>query len=268
MLDASLHPVTGKNELFTQSAQHVIVMASNGDWNGELPLLWNLCSAWSDMSYTIAVLDATTPESDNNPGLKQLMDNMRLPTERDLESVNWAIYPAALGLSQLAHHLTRTEATTPLQTLGHLFENYEIILIYASAQNLAACLPDTGIEPLLPLSMNTVSIVPAYQALKHLMLKGRLQATTVTVVDTSNPMHMMSAQHVNQRLQDCAFNFLGQHLSTLTAPSQPLDDHAADGIKTLALRLLERAVSVRQNSFALARTPARPLDPFFTARQH
>jgi hypothetical protein len=268
MLDVNFAPATGENELFTQSAQHVIVMASNGDWHGELPLLWNLCSAWSGMSYTIAVLDATTAESDNNPGLQQLMDNRHLPTGSDLEYVNWAIYPAALGLSELADQLTCNETATPLQTLGHLFNNYEIILIYASAQNLTACLPDTGIEPLLPLRMNTVSIVPTYQALKHLMLKGRLQATTVTVVDTSNPMDLMSAQHVNQRLQDCAFNFLGQHISTLTAPSQILDDPAAEDIKTLALRLLERAVSVRQDSFALTRTSARPLDPFFTARQH
>ncbi len=268
MLNASLHQTTGFNELFTQPAQHVIVMASNGDWHGELPLLWNLCSAWSSMGYTLAVLDATTTESDRNPGLQQLMDNTRLPTGSAFDHVNWAIVPAALGLTQLSEHASPNETPTPLQTLSHLFESYEIIVIYASAHNLAACLPDTGLEPLLPLSINTLSIVPTYQALKHLMLKGHLHATTVTVVDTSNPMDMLSAQHVNQRLQDCAFNFLGQHISTLTAPSQPLDELATDDIKTLALRLLERAVSVRQDTLTLTRTTAPPLAPPSTARKH
>ena len=268
MLDTSLHQTTGLHELFIQPAQHVIVMASNGDWNGELPLLWNLCSAWSSMGYTLAVLDATTTESDNNPGLQQLMDNMQIPAGDAQAHVNWAIFPAALGLAQLSDYLSPSDATTPLKALGHLFDNYEIIVIYASVQNLAACLPDTGVEPLLPLSINTVSIVPTYQALKHLMIKGHLHATTVTVVDTSNPMHLLSAQHVNQRLQDCAFNFLGQHISTLTAPSQPLDDLVADDIKTLALRLLERAVSVRADAFTLTRSAANSLEPLSTARKH
>jgi hypothetical protein len=267
MLDASLHQTTGLSELFIQPAQHVIVMASNGDWHGELPLLWNLCSAWSSMGYTLAVLDATSAESDSNPGLQQLMDNMRWPTGGESEHVNWAIVPAALGLTHLHEYGAIAELATPLQTLSHLFESYEIIVIYASAHNLATCLPDTGLEPLLPLSINTLSIVPTYQALKHLMLIGRLHATTVTVVDTSNPMDMLSALHVNQRLQDCAFNFLGQQLSTLTAPSQPLDDLATDDIKTLALRLLERAVSVRQDTFTLTRATAPPIDPS-TARTH
>lgn len=268
MFDASLHQTTGLNELFVQPAQHVIVMASNGDWHGELPLLWNLCSAWSDMGYTLTVLDATTTESDNNPGLQQLMGNMRLPAAGEFDHANWAIIPAALGLTQLSEHWPSNKTETLLQTLGHLFGNYEIIVIYASAQNLADCLADTGIEPLLPLSINTLSIVPTYQALKHLMLKGRLHATTVTVVDTSNPKDFLSAQRVNQRLQDCAFNFLGQRISTLTAPSQRLDDLAAQDVKTLALRLLERAVSVRQDSFALSQIPARPLDTFSNARQY
>lgn len=268
MLDASLHQTTGLHELFIQPAQHVIVMTSNGDWHGELPLLWSLCSAWSDMGYTLAVLDATISESENNPGLQQLMDNMRLPAGTGLDQVNWAIVPAAIGLTQLGGSASPDAAPTSLQTLSHLFDSYEIIVIYASAQNLAACLPDTGLEPLLPLSINTLSIVPAYQALKHLMLKGRLHATTVTVVDTANPMDLLAAQHVNQRLQDCAFNFLGQHIDTLTAPSQPLDELAADDIKTLALRLLERAVSVRQDTITQARASASATTPPATARKH
>ncbi len=268
MFDPDLHQTTGFNDLFVQPAQHVIVMASNGDWHGELPLLWNLCSAWSDMGYTLTVLDATTTESDNNPGLQQLMDNMQLPAAGEFDHANWAIIPAALGLTQLSEHSPSKKTATTLKTLGHLFENYEIIVIYASAQNLANCLADTGIEPLLPLSINTLSIVPTYQALKHLMLKGRLHATTVTVVDTSNAEDFLSAQRVNQRLQDCAFNFLGQEISTLTAPSQFLDARAAQDVKTLALRLLERSVSVRQDSITQPKTHPRPLNTFSNARHY
>ena len=47
-----------------------------------------------------------------------------------------------------------------------------------------------------------------------------------------------------------------------------LEALAALEVKTLALRLLERAVSVRQDSFALSQIPARPLDTFSNARQY
>jgi hypothetical protein len=268
MLDERLHPSAGLNGIALQYAQHVIVIASNGDWHGELPLLWNLCSAWTDMSYSVAVLDATTVESDEHPGLQQLLAHERFPLGGDQDPTNWAIFPAALGLAQLGQPVHGHAPWDPIQTLGHLLDKYEIILIYASALDLANSLPDSGIEPLLPISMSRLSIVPAYQALKHLTVKGRLHTTTVAVVDTANPAQLASAHLVSKNLQACAFNFLGQRISTLTAPSHAEDGHACDDIKTLALRLLESAVPVLPDSFIVSHaTPYHP-DPPSTSRKH
>ncbi len=268
MLDTHRPQTQGLHGIPLRAAQHVIVVASHGDWQGELPLLWNLCSAWSAMSYSIAVLDATAAESDHNPGLQQLLNNIHVPLWDDDDCTNWAIFPAALGLEQLGASVLAGATLEPIQVLGHLLENYEIILIYANALDLATCLPGSGIEPLLPVSMRQMSIVPAYQALKHLMVKGKLHPSTVAIVDTSNPAHLLSAHRVNKSIQDCAFNFLGEQIPALIAPSEPMDGQNANAIKTLALRLLERSVSLRPDAFAIPQGHTPAFDSFPSARSH
>jgi hypothetical protein len=268
MLDTYFNQATGLTGISLQAKQHVIAIASHGDWDSEMPLLWNLCSAWSGMSYPIVILDATALESDDNPGLQQLLGRSRRSVTEAHNPSNWTILPSARGLEQLCHALPETSPKQRLQTLGRLLEDYEIILIYADASNLADYLPNSGIEPLLPISMDKSSVLPAYQALKHLLLTGKLHAMTATVTDTSNPANMASARVLNQSLQDCALNFLGQPLTTLTVPSQAMDSHSTEAIKKLALRLLESATTIRQEDTLSPSSYAHEPYPPLSARSH
>ena len=70
MLEMCVNQGAGLRGIAKQAVPRVIAMASHGDQEGELPLLWSLCSTLVDFGYPVAVLDATTFESANNPGLE------------------------------------------------------------------------------------------------------------------------------------------------------------------------------------------------------
>jgi hypothetical protein len=217
-------------------------MASHGARHSELPLLCNLCTAWTDLGYSVVVLDATTAESDNEPGLQHLMDPKGHTGARDHYHTTWPIFPAALGLAQLCQTPHEAEGSrSRLQHLGHLFRNYEIVLVYASAQNLAAYLADSGIEPLLAVSSKGMSLLSAYQSLKQLLIIGRLQPTIVAVMDDSDQNSLASGSSMCKSLQDCAMAFLAHQVAPLPVCVQTMEGQPFDDMHRLALRLLENA---------------------------
>jgi len=246
MLDVFLHQGSGLRAHAAQSAPRIVAMASHGDRQSELPLLSDLCTAWTDLGYLVVVLDATVAESDNFPGLRQLLGSGGHTHAADESHAIWPIVPAALGLEHLRlNDVDMAGDKSPLQHLGSVFKNYDIVLVYASAENLASYLPDSGIEPLLTLSTRGVSRLSAYQALKRLLIIGRLQPTIVAVMNESDPNGLASGHSTCKSLQDCAMTFLGRHVTSLTV------SRASDDMSRLALRLLEKALSLGQKVSAL-----------------
>ena len=63
MLETCVNQGVGLQGIGLHAAPRVIAMASHGSQEGELPLLWSLCSTLVDFGYPVAVLDATTTES-------------------------------------------------------------------------------------------------------------------------------------------------------------------------------------------------------------
>jgi hypothetical protein len=233
----------------------MVVLASHDDRPSELPLLCSLCTAWTELGYPVVVLDATQAESEHAPGLRQLLESDGKPTEiTNHAQSNWPILPAATGLAQLCKPQDRREGTNlpPLQQLGRLFRDYEIVIVYASAPNLAAHLPGSGIEPLLTVSANGTSVLSAYQALKQLLINGRLQPTMVAVMNATGQDRQASAQSMCKTLQDCAMAFLGHDVTLLPVAAQSLYAYGADEMSQLALRLLESAVSLGRTEPAQA----------------
>lgn len=241
MLDACVTQGAGLQGLSTQAAPRLVVMASHDDRPSELPLLWSLCAAWSDLGYPVVVLDATQVESPANPGLQQLIAPRSRPEDmpHDAMDTAWSIYPAATGLRQLCAASQGQESTAPLEALAQLFQNYDVVLLYANAGTLASSLPGSPIEPLLAVSTNERSVLTAYQALKQLLLNGRLQPTIVSMVNASDQSSLASGRNLNKSLQGCAMNFLGQQITTLSVDMQENDEEAPRDVNRLALRLLE-----------------------------
>jgi hypothetical protein len=124
-----------------------------------------------------------------------------------------------------------------MQQLAGLFHNYEIVLVYARAPDLAVALPGSGITPLLAVSAGEATLLSAYHALKQLLNKGKLRPTIVAVMNDSELATRVSGHSISRNLQECARDFLACEIPALTVcPDLP------DEIHRLALRAMEGAL--------------------------
>lgn len=247
MLETCVNQGAGLQRIASHAAPRVIAMASHGNQQGELPLLWSLCSALVDSGYPVVVLDANTVESADNPGLEQLLDDIYWRSEELSESTSWSVLPAALGLQRIG--VNKSTNDLPLDPLTGLLQNFAVIVIYARADVLIRLLPGSGIEPLLTVSPVKMSSVTAYQALKQLLLSAGLRPTVANIAIEPVPDRAMASHSPVNNLQQCAMTFLGYRLDSLTIRARPSDGRAADDVHRLALRLLENAMPLHRHHF-------------------
>lgn len=247
MLEMCVNQGAGLRGIAKQAAPRVIAMASHGDQQGELPLLWSLCSTLVDFGYPVAVLDATTVESVDNPGLEQLMDDAYWPGDLSSEALSWSVIPAALGLQRLG--VRKSGSCLPLDPLSGLFQSFGVIVIYARADVLTLVLPDSGIEPLLTVSPAKMSPVTAYQALKQMLLNAKLRPTIASIVHEPFSNTSTASHSPVENLQKCAMTFLGYRLDSLVVRAAQPQDRPSDDMHRLALRLLENAMPLHSNHF-------------------
>lgn len=240
MLDSSGTQGAGLQQFGLQTAPRVIAMASHGDQQGELPLLWNLCSTLVEMGHSTVVLDANTEETPDNPGLNQLLDGSFHPRDGLSEFDSWSVIPAAHGLSKIgSRNLVSKQFLEPLNTL---LENFGVILVYAPTEALVKLLSGTSIEPLLTVSPLKISSVTAYQSLKLMLLSAGLKPTVAHIAINSlaglDSMNKTAAQN----LQECSLNFLGCRVDPLTIRVGEAKERIADDMRRLTSRLLEKAL--------------------------
>lgn len=243
MLDAgSTHQAAGLAALAAEQAPRIIALASHGDRRSELPLLWQLCAAWTALDYSLVVLDGHARETERQPGLQQLLTDSDEPAPLGQEGAAWPIVPAALGLTALGTPQASPPAEASAQRaqqLAELFHGYDVVLLYAPAHELTRLLPATRLSPLLPVSTHEAALLSAYHALKQLLNIGKLRPTIVAVMDDNAVATRVSGHSVCRNLQDCARDFLACEVPALTVcPSQ------ADEVHRLALRTLDNALQV------------------------
>lgn len=246
MLDNGLNQGVGLQRIAPRTPLRLVALASHGDKASELPLLWNLCSTWIGLGYPVAVLDMTADETEANPGLRQILDGSYWDDSAH-SGTSWAVLPARQGME----HLLATHAALPLEQLPTLFPEYEIVLVYAPTDLIVALFQDTPISPLIALSSQPQALLTAYQSTKQLLLEARLHPTIVSVLEADDPY---APDDVSQSLRNCALNFLGEEVSTLTARTGA--PGSAEEMKRLVLRLLENAAVLHP-----------PLPPQTPARQ-
>lgn len=244
MLDTALTQGAGLQLLAQQSTPRILAMASHGNQQGELPLLWSLCTTLVDLGYSVMVLDAHTQESADNPGLIQLLEDRCWPSEVIRESDTWSVMPAARGLAWLG--APKPPQHAPLAPLTGLLDQFGVILLYARADLLGRLLTGSGIEPLLSVSPLKMSSITAYQAIKQMLLNAGLRSTVANIaMDPVAPSGVRGPSPAN-KLQECAMEFLGCKIDALTIRAGQSEDKIADDIHRLTLRLLEKAVPLRR----------------------
>ena len=248
MLETFANQGAGLRGIALQTAPRVIAMACHGSQQDELPLLWSLCSTLVDLGYPVAVLDATTRESTENPGLEQLLNDTYWPGDLSSEALSWSVIPASLGLQRLTSPTSRTHL--PLDPLSGLFQSFGVIVVYARADILSLLLPNSGIEPLLTVSPAKMSPVTAYQALKQMLLNAKLRPTIASIVHAPFSKTVKMSPSPVENLQKCAMTFLGYRLDSLVVRALPSQDAPSEDIHRLALRLLENAIPLHSKNFA------------------
>lgn len=247
MLEACFNQGAGLQSMALQAVPRAIAMASHGDQQGEMPLLWGLCSTLVDSGYSVMVLDANAVESDNNPGLVQLLDDASWRDEEHNEPRSWSVLPAALGLLRMSK--SSVSQGLPLDPLGGLLQNFGVVVIYARAEVLVRLLPGSGIQPLLTVSALKTSPVTAYQALKQMLLNANLHPTVARIVLDNGPDSPEMGRPEVDNLQQCALEFLGYQVEPLTIRARQPRDRDSNDVSRLALRLLENAMPLHRHHF-------------------
>ncbi|HSV51901.1 MAG TPA: hypothetical protein VLJ57_07285 [Burkholderiaceae bacterium] len=245
MPDACLDQGASLRALTPRASLRLVAVIRHGDPRAELPLLWQLCSALEACGDRVAVLDASTLETPEHPGLQQLMDHALWLSDFTADAPAWPILPAALGLQALQ---AKTGARQPdLKALGNLFKGYGVIVVYGRTEPLAGLLGACGATPLVAVSPAKATVLSAYQALKRTLQAG-LTPTLVSLIDHSDGNAPQMTDSVSQTMRHCARTYLGREMGVLTIRSDPQAEGFSDDVRRLALHLLENAVAICQDA--------------------
>jgi hypothetical protein len=240
MHDAPLNQAVGLLGLAAPLAPQLLAVVAHGDARTEQPLLWQLSSALSELGYSVSVLDATVPESENNPGLLQLLDypfGHGIPED---DGPTWNVLPAALGLQSLC--ALGAKPTHSLLRLGQAFQCQGVLVLYAGVDMMVQLLGNTDVRPLLSVSGEKSSLLTSYLALKRLLRKGRLEPTILNMMQDAT--QGTGAAGVAQALRECARNFLAYEVHPIRIDPAQADRELDADMRRLATRLLEHAMAL------------------------
>jgi len=251
MLEYFANQASGLIGLGAQPGPRMMAVVSHGDEQAELPLLWQLCLALVNFGYTVTVLDATTQESESNPGLIQLLEDSRWGGEENRQPGAWTVLPAGIGVQSLCAASDRPRPD--LGQLGHLFPQGSVVILYCKVEWMIPLVGECAIEPLLAVSPMRNSLLTSYLALKRLLITGKLKPTIVNMISESPPDSPTHPQSVCASLSECAKRFLGQDIKALDIKEQPGDEPLYGETQSLALRLLENAVTLNPARLPKAR---------------
>ena len=248
MLESGANQGFNLRSLVNETMPRVVAMASHGEQNAELPLLWDLCSTYVRLGYSVAVLDGTTHESQGNPGLDQLLDFAYWRSEDSGDQPAWSVLPSAQGFKRLCD--SSAHPANAMEQLAGALQTYNIVLVYAKSDTLLSLLPDSGLKPLLVVSSEGLSRLSAYKALKQMLLNGRLHPSVVSIVSDSSSEADRASAELCKNLQECAMTFMGHHLDTVTLHLERRQGRVQTGsMHTFALRMLESATPLHRHPF-------------------
>jgi hypothetical protein len=248
MLDHANHQASGLQGLLPQAAPRLMALVSHGNQQDELPLLWELCSTLVRLGYSVAVLDGTSTETDQNPGLIQLLDDTCWRPDGLSEPMSWSVLPSARGLQQLCAMPAGDDG--PLDPLSPLFQSHGVVVIYARADELVKLLNGSSLEPLLAVSSQADSPVSAYRALKTLVLNAKLKPTIAAIGPAAADGGRELVHTAAQKLQACAMTFLGYQADCQPLEPRPVMDGTSEPMSRLTLRLLESALPLPRKHWA------------------
>lgn len=245
MHDMPLNQAMGLMGLGTTQAPQLLAVVNHGDPRTELPLLWRLSNALSQLGYGVTVLDATMAESVKNPGLQQLLDYPFGHGAAEPDGPEWNVLPAAQGLQTLC--ALGTKPAHSLQRLALTFPSNGVVLLYAGVEALVKLLARTEVRPLLSLSCEKSSLMTTYLALKRLLRNARLEPTILNMMVSAGESRK-GPVGIAHALSECAKNFLGYEVNAVRIDPAQTESQLDADMRRLAARLLENALPLKNNA--------------------
>lgn len=241
MHDVPLNQAIGLMGLGATQSPQLLAVVSHGDPRHEQPLLWQLGNALTQLGYGVTVLDGTMAESEQNPGLQQLLDFQFGHGTVESDTPEWNVLPAAIGLQTLCALGTRP--THSLHRLAQAFQTNGVVVLYAGVEVVVKLLGNTEVRPLLSVSCEKGSLMTTYLALKRLLRNGRLDPTILNMMGQGSEGR--SDAGVARALSECAKNFLNYDVHAVRIDPTQKESLLDTDMRRLAARLLENALPLR-----------------------
>lgn len=253
MFEAGLDQGAGLRRQAPKPVLHLVPVVRHGNGEAESRLLWQLAHALTALDLPVAVLDTDSLETDEAPGLSELLQERCTLKEVLDDSLPWPIVPAALGWRELFRQGPMTESAR--QALRQLFGAYGVLLVYGTADSLGQALANTGVRPLVPVAPEPRTLLSAYQAMKTLVSRALLMPSVAIMVTHATESEVRKALQARKTLQNCFTRHMGCYLDSMTVKSFTDDEVAGRDIQMLALRLMENACSLGVSSVSLLHRP-------------
>lgn len=254
MFEAGLDQSAGLRRQMPKPVLRLVPVIRHSSGEAELRLLWQLCQAFVEQGLSVAVLDTDSLETEESPGLQQILSEQCTPSEVADLNLPWTIVPAALGWREL----TRSGQLDAhgREALGEHFGPFGMLLAYGSAARLGPTLANTGVRPLVPVAPEPRHMLSAYQAMKVLMEQAVLMPSVAIMVTEPTQSMVMRALQARKTLQNCFTRHMGCYLDSMTVKSFTDDEVAGRDIQMLALRLMENAIPLGAAPASLLHRPA------------
>lgn len=251
MHESPVNQAAGLLGLSRPSAPRMMAMVGLGDTQSELPLLWRLCWTLSDMGYPVTVLDATSFETDANPGLAHRLGDAHWHGSTATDAPAWDIIPAGRAIQSMCG--APSPQSCGHDALGQLFPHETIVILYSRVEWLIPLLGGCGVAPLLAVSPNRTSLLSSYQALKRLLINGKLKPTIASMEPQSREEADFTSTNTGvASLAECAKNFLGYEVNAIHIAATADNPRTHADLQRLALRMIESAVLLGTDSTTMA----------------
>jgi len=247
---APLDQADGLRRLFATSRVRFIPVVSNPFVVGGGALLEGLCAAFAELGLHTLVVDA----GEQSPKPSELASvDLSACVERLSKDVS---YLAARGLP-MRHINANGSAAQFLEVVTDAAPHADVVLLHASAAELARVVALREVRPVLLADTDSQSVTHAYAGMKWLAQRAGLMVYSLLLA--SHPQLRLS-DRIAQQISSCADGFLGAVLrdwaclDPKTPPSAPMSAE----MRHLARELLMAAPPGAALEAAINASPLRP----------
>ena len=247
---APLDQADGLRRLFASSRVRFIPVVSNPHVVGGGALLEGLCAAFAELGLHTLVVDAG--ENSPKPGELASVD-LGACVERLSKDVS---YLAARGLPMRFIN-AHGSAASFLEAVSDAAPHADVVLLHASAAELARVVALREVRPVLLADTDSMSVTHAYAGMKWLSQRAGLMVYSLLLA--CNPQLRLS-DRIAQQISSCADGFLGAVLRDWACldPKTPPTSPITPEMRHLARELLMAAPPGAALEASVDAYPLRP----------